>query len=374
MITIIEVKTKKDLKKFVQFPIDLYKDNEYFVPALTMDEMDNFNPKKNPAYEFCETKLFLAYKDKRVVGRICGLINYAYIKKINKNIMRFTRFDVIDDIEVTKALVEAVKDWGRSKGIYSIMGPIGFTDIDKQGMLVEGFEEMNLSITLYNYEYYQKHLEQLGFVKDADWVEYQISIPENLDPRIDRISDVVKKRYGFKRLTFERNKDLVPYAREAFKVINEAFAKLYGTVPLTEAIIEKAIKEYIPLVNLDFVIVISNKEEEIIGFGLLVPSLASATKKSKGRLLPFGIFRLLKALKTFDILEMYFIAVKPEYQNMGVNAIVMSEAIKEGIKHKVKFAETGPELETNNNVQDQWKNFNSRQHRRRRCYINHFDK
>ena len=262
---------------------------------------------------------------------------------------------------------------GSIKKYLFINGPIGFTDIDAQGLLIEGFEEMDLSITLYNYDYYPKHLEALGFVKDADWVEYQIAIPKDLDPRIGRISDLVQKRYGFRRIKVTR-KELPDYAREAFKVINEAFAKLYGTVPLTEAIIEGAIKEYIPLVALDFVIIIVDKEDKVVGFGLLVPSLAKAFKKSKGKLLPFGIFRMLKALKTYDILEMYFIAVKPEYQNMGVNAVIMAEAIKEGIRHNVKFAETGPELELNNAVQDQWKTFDARQHRRRRCYITHLKK
>ena len=373
MVVIKEVITKNDLKKFVEFPNKLYKDNKYYVPHLSGDEINQFNPKTNPAYEFCETKLFLAYKDNKIVGRIAGLISHAYNKKIGKKIMRFTRFDVIDDLEVSRALFDAVKAWAVSKEMYSLMGPIGFTDIDAQGMLVEGFDEMDLSITLYNYDYYPKHLEALGFVKDADWVEYQISIPKDFDPRISRISNLVQKRYGFRRLIVER-KDLPGYAREAFKVINEAFAKLYGTVPLTEAIIENAIKQYIPLVAMDFVIIIVDKEDNVVGFGLLVPSLAEAFKKSKGKLLPFGLFRMLKALKNYDILEMYFIAVKPEYQNMGVNAVIMAEAINEAIKHKVKFAETGPELELNNAVQDQWKNFDARQHRRRRCYITHFNK
>ena len=368
MVTIKEVKTKKDLKKFVEFPILLYKDCEYFVPQLVGDEMAKFNPKKNPAYAFCETKLFLAYKDNKIVGRVAGFISHAYIKKINKNIMRFTRFDVIDDIEVSTMLIDAVKAWGKERNMEQLIGPIGFTDIDAQGMLVEGFEEMNLSITLYNYDYYNKHLEKLGFRKDIDWVEYQISVPEKMDPRVERVSNLVQKRYGFHRVKPTR-KELFVLAKDAFRVINEAFAKLYGTVPLTDEIIQKSIDDYIPLVNLDFVIAVMNKENELIGFGLMVPSLAEATKKSKGKLFPFGAFRLLHALKKFDILEMYFIAVKPEYQNMGVNAVIMYEAIKESIKHKVKFAETGPELENNNAVQDQWKDFDARQHRRRRCYI-----
>ena len=369
MIEIKEVITKKDLKKFIQFPNDLYKDNKYYVPSLFSDELVNFNPKKNPAYEFCETRLFLAYRDNKIVGRICGLISHAYNKKVNRNIIRFTRFDVIDDIEVSKALISKVEEWGKSRGLNEIMGPIGFTDIDQQGMLIKGFDEMDLSITLYNHEYYKKHMEEIGFRKDADWVEFQVYMPEETDSRLTRVSDMVKKRYGFYRMSFKNHKELKPYAYQALQVINNAFLKLYGTVPLTDAIIDKAIREYVPMVNLDFTIVIANKENEVIGFGLLMPSLAEAFKKSKGRLLPFGIFRMLRALKKLDILEMYFIAVKPEYQKMGVNAIIMDEAIKMAVKHKVKFAETGPELDYNNDVLDQWKNFPHRQHRRRRSWI-----
>lgn len=369
MVEIREVITKKDLKKFIQFPNKLYKDNKYFVPSLYSDELGNFNPKKNPAYEFCETRLFLAYKENKIVGRIAGLISHAYNKKVNRTIIRFTRFDVIDDIEVTKLLINKVEEWGKSRGMNEIMGPIGFTDIDQQGMLIEGFEELDLSITLYNHEYYKDHLNQLGFRKDADWVEFQVYIPEQLDSRLSRISDMVKKRYGFYRMEFKNHKELKPYAYKAFEVINEAFHGLYGTVPLTDKIIEKAINEYVPLVNLEFTIVIANKNNEVVGFGLLMPSLAQAFKKSNGRLFPFGIFRMMKALKKVDVLEMYFIAVKPEYQKMGVNAIIMEEAIKMGVKNKIKHAETGPELDDNNNVIDQWKNFPHRQHRRRRSWI-----
>lgn len=368
MVVVKEVVTKRDLKKFIEFPVKLYRDCPYYVPALFVEELENFNPKKNPAYEFCETKLFLAYKDNKIVGRIAGLISHAYNKKVNKRLMRFTRFDFIDDYEVSQSLIDHVIKWAKERNMTALMGPIGFTDIDKQGMLVEGFSEMDLSITLYNYDYYPKHMEKLGFKKDVDWIEFQIFPPEKLDPRIERIANLVQKRYGFRRLHFKKNKELYPYAREAFDVINEAFSVLYGTVPLTEAIIEKSIREYISKVHLDYVVVIGNKAGEVIGFGLLVPSLAEALKKSKGRLLPFGIFRLLKALRTHKILEMYFIAVKPEYQNMGVSALIIAEAVKAAIKNGVELAETGPELETNQ-VTEQWKGFPHRQHRRRRCYI-----
>ncbi len=369
MIQIKEVVTKRDLKKFIQFPINLYKDNPYYVPSMFIDEINLFNKKKNPAYAFSETKLFLAYKDGKIVGRIAGLINHAYIEKVNKPLMRFTRFDVIDDIEVTKALIGAVEAWAKENNLKYLMGPIGFTDIDKQGMLVEGFEELNMTLTIYNHPYYNKHLETLGFKKDADWVEYQVKLPEELDSRIKRISEVVEKRYGFKRIDIKKRKELYHYAPLAFSLINEAYEKLYGTVFLTDAIIDNAVKEYVPLVNLDYVIIIANKKDEVIGFGLSLPSYAEALKKSRGRLLPFGIFRILRALKTNPVLELYLVAVKPEYQNMGVSSLIMAESVKAATKNNIKFAETGPELELNQSVRDLWKSFDARQHKRRRCYI-----
>lgn len=374
MITIKEVKTRSDLRKFVEFPNKLYKGNAFYVPPLAVDEMDNFNPKKNPAYEFCETKLFLAYKDNKLVGRIAGLISYAYIKKIGKNVGRFTRFDAIDDLEVTKALFNAVKEWHKEHDIYTMIGPLGFTDIDREGMLIDGFEEMNMSITIYNYPYYKEHLSAIGFEKDVDWVEYQVIVSEKMDERLERVSDLVQKRYGYHCLKFKKNKEVIPYAFKMFKVINAAFEKLYGTVPLTDNIISKCVKDYIPLINLDYTYVVVDKNEEVVGFGLLMPSIAKALKKHKGHLFPFGWASVLKALKgKNDILEMYFIAVEPKYQNMGVNALIMHEALKACMKNKVKFAETGPELETNVSVQDQWKMFKTRQHRRRRSWIYNFE-
>lgn len=369
MIQIKEVTLKKDLKKFVKFPINLYKDNDYYVPPISIDEIAQFSKEKNPAYEFCETKLFLAYKEGKVVGRIAGLINHAYNKKVNKPIMRFTRFDVIDDINVSKALIEAVKNWAKERKLKYLMGPIGFTDIDLQGMLVEGFDELNMTITVYNHKYYNDHLTALGFVKDADWVEFQIKIPENLDPRIERIANVVNNRYGFNLVEIKKRKELYYYAPKAFKIVNEAYEKLYGTVMLTDKIIENAVKQYVPLINLDYIYMVENKQKEIVGFGLVLPSYAKAIKKSKGRLFPFGVFRVLKDLKTSKILEMYLIAVKPEYQNRGVSTLILSEAFKAANKNKIKIAETGPELELNQNVKDLWKAFEPRQHKRRRCYI-----
>ena len=369
-VIVKEVLTKKDLKKWVEFPNKLYKNNKYYVPFLFNDEMDTFTKDKNPAYEFCETKLFLAYKDKKIVGRIAGLINHAYNKKWDKNAIRFTRFDFIDDYEVSQALFDAVVNYGKENSFTEIMGPIGFTDMDHEGMLVEGYEEMNMSITFYNHPYYLEHMTKLGLQKDIDWVEFQVFVPEQIDPRVEKLSKRVLERNGFELVTYNDRKVLYKEAFDAFKVIDIAFSKLYGTVPLTPAVIKKAIDDYIPLVNLDYLCSVKNKEGEIIGFGILVPSIAKALKKSNGKLFPFGLFRLLKALRgKNEVLEMFLVGVEPKYQSMGIPAIMLSSLLKKCIENKVVYCETGPELETNSDIHGMWKGFKTRQHKRRRCFI-----
>lgn len=369
-VVVKEVKSKKEFKQWIEFPNILYKDNPYYVPFLTTDEMATFSKKNNPAYDFCETKLFLAYIDKKVVGRIAGLINKAYNKKWNKNRIRFTRFDFIDNYDVSKALFDEVVKWGKEKGHEEIMGPIGFTDLDHEGMLVDGFEELNMSITFYNHPYYIDHMEKLGLEKEIDWMEYQIKVPSSVDPRLERITNRLLERNGLKIVNYDNRKVLLKEAFEAFKIIDIAFSKLYGTVPLTDKIIEKSIKDYIPIVNLDYICSVKTKEDKIIGFAVLVPSIAKALKKSNGKLLPLGVLRMLKALKGKNkVLEMFFVAVDPEYQNLGVPALMMCELIKIAIKNKVEYCETGPELETNIDVQGMWKMFETRQHKRRRCYV-----
>lgn len=372
-IIIKEVVGKKDLKKWVDFPNKLYKKVPAYVPFLFNDEMDTFTKAKNPAYDFCETKLFLAYIDHKIVGRIGALINHAYNKKWNKNAMRFTRFDFIDDYEVSEALFNEVIKWAKENNLTEVMGPIGFTDLDHEGMLVEGFDELNMSITFYNHPYYIKHMERLGLTKDIDWMEFQIKVPEQLDPRIERISEHLIQRNGYELVTYTSRKVLLNDAFEAFKVIDEAFSVLYGTVPLTEKIINKAIADYIPLVNLKYICSVKDKEGKIIGFGILVPSIAKALKKCNGRMVR-GIFRLLKALKgKNDTLEMFLIGITQEHQKKGVPAIIMNQIIKVCIENGVKICETGPELETNDSVQSMWKTFDARHHKRRRCWIKQID-
>jgi hypothetical protein len=371
-VTVREVVTKKDLWRWVRFPNRLYKRNPFFVPFLESDEFNTFSgsEEKNPAYAFCETKLFLAYKNGKIVGRIAGLINHAYNKKWNKNAIRFTRFDFIDDYEVSAALFESVTAWGKEKGHTEIMGPIGFTDLDHEGMLVEGFDELNMSITFYNYPYYQVHMERLGLVKDTDWIEFKISVPSEPIERIDRMFRHVSGRGNYEIVTYRDRKVLQKEAFEAFELIDTAYSKLYGTVPLTEAVIKKTIEDYIPLVNLKYICAVKDAEGRIVAFGILIPSIAKALKKSNGKMLPLGIFRLLRALKfKNDTLEMFLVAVDPELQAHGIPVLIINTLLSVLIKNKVKYCETGPMLETNGAVHSLWSTFEKRQHKRRRCYI-----
>lgn len=368
-VVIKEVLTKKDLKKWVDFPNKMYKKVPQFVPFLFPDEIDTFTKEKNPAYEFCETKLFAAYKDGKMVGRIGALINHAANKKWGTNAIRFTRFDFIDDYEVSEALFNEVVKWGKERGLTSAMGPIGFTDMDHEGMLVEGFDEFNMSITFYNYPYYLDHMEKLGLKKDMDWVEFQLNVPKEVDPKYQKITDYLIKRNGYQLVTYTDRKVLAAEAEEAFRVIDEAFSVLYGTVPLTDAVIKKALADYIPIVNLKYICSVKDREGKIVAFAVLVPSIAKALKKSNGRMFPFGIFRMLKALKgKNDTMEMFFVAVKEEHQSKGTPAIMMNHLIKVCIENGVKICETGPELEVNEAVQAMWKGFDVRRHKRRRCF------
>ena len=369
-IEIKEVLTKKDLWKWVRFPNQLYKNSEFFVPFLEDDEFNTFSKDKNPAYDFCETKLFLAYKDKKIVGRIAGLINYAYNEKWNKNAIRFTRFDFIDDFEVSKSLFDAVVSWGREKSHSEIMGPIGFTDIDHQGMLVEGFDKLNMSITFYNFPYYIEHMEKLGLSKDIDWIEYKITIPNELDPRIGKMCERLAVRGDYSVVKYTDRKLLYKDAFEAFALIDEAYSGLYGTVPLTKEVIKDAIDAYIPLVNLKYLCAVKDSSGKIVSFAIMVPSIAKALKKSNGKLFPFGIIRLLKALKCKnDTLEMFLVAVEPSLKAHGIPALVINELLMVCVENNVKYCETGPMLETNTAIHSMWRHFEKEQHKRRRCYI-----
>lgn len=374
MITVKEVKTKKQENLFINFPINLYKDNASYVPPISSDERNVFNKEKNLVHTYLTSIRFLAYKDDQLVGRIAGLVNHRINYESNKKQVRFSRFDMIDDIEVTKALINAVESWGKEMfGMNEIIGPIGFTDFDREGLLVEGFEHINLVFTIYNHPYYKEHLELLGFNKDVDWLEKRITWPTELSSKIKRGAEIVRNRYGYRLYKPKTKADIISFIYEAFGVINEAYKNLYGYLSIPNNVVDYYVKQMVPIADFNYVWVVYDKDNKIAGFGFTIPSLSLANKKNKGKMFPFGWIRLLSALKKYDTLDFYLIAVSPEHQNKGVTALIMEDAIETGIKHGVKFAETGPELELNLAIHSQWNSFEYIEHKRRRCFVKHID-
>ena len=370
-VEIREVLDKAELKKFVQFNIDLYRNNPYHVPGLIDDEMMTLDKDRNPAFEFCEAIYFLAYREGRIVGRIAGMINHRRNETWNQNNARFGFVDFINDNEVVDALFHAVSEWARSKGMDMLQGPMGFTDMDHEGMLIEGFDQLGTMATIYNYAYYPKQLERLGFIKDQDWKEYKIFVPTEIPEKPRRISEIVRQKYGLKTLKFRTRKEVMPYAHRIFRTLNKAYSQLYGFSELSEAQIDYYVNIYIPMVRLDFVTVIVREEDdEVIAFSITMPNLSRALKKAKGSLWPFGFVHLLKALKGRPpVVDLYLIGVLPEYQNKGVNALIFDNMIPIFQKNGVEYAESNPELETNMAVQMQWNYFERKHHKTRRAFI-----
>lgn len=369
MVQIKEVNTRRELKEFIRFPFTLYANNPNWVPPLVQDEIYTLSKDKNPAFEYCEAKCWLAYQGEKVVGRIAGIINHRYIEKWKNRQARFGWIDFIEDIEVAKALTNTVEQWAAANGMDAVHGPLGFCDLDKEGMLIEGFDELSMMITIYNAPYYPEFMEKLGYRKDVDWLEFEIRVPEELPERVLKLNELVWKRLKLKILPAKKSSDFLPYAKEIFYLLNDAYKGLYGVVELSEKQIDAYVKQYFSYVNPDYVRIILNEENQVVAFGIAIPSLALAMQKAKGRVFPFGFLHLLKALKTNDRLDLYLVAVKPELQGKGINALLLADINKSAIKNGIKFAETGPELEENKDVQGLWKYYETRQHKKRRCFI-----
>lgn len=371
-VIIKEVGNKSELKKFVLFPFSLYGKNKYWVPPLIFDEMKTLQKEKNPAFEFCSTKYWLAFKDGKIVGRVAGIINNRYIENWGNKYVRFGWLDFIDDEEVSRSLINTVENWAKENGMEAVHGPLGFTDFDPEGLLVEGFEELATFGAIYNHPYYVTHIEKCGYRKDTDWIEFQIKPPEELPDRVRRISEIVLKKYNLKILDVKKAKELLPYGREIFHIINDTFKDLYGFVQLSEKQIDLYIKQYFGFIRAEYVPVVLDSDGKVAAFGITMPSLSKALQKANGRLFPFGFLYILRAMKKNDYVDLYLTGVRPDLQDKGINAILISEMQKAYAKNKIKFAETNRELETNYKVQGQWKDMNGRQHKRRRCYIKMF--
>jgi GNAT superfamily N-acetyltransferase len=363
--------TRRNLLKFVHFPIDtLYRDSKYFVPPLVTDELNTLRPDKNPAFDFCEAVYYLAYRDGKIVGRVAGIINHVVNERSNKKEARFSYIDFIDDAEVVDALIDAVTRWGKSKGMEHLTGPLSFTDMDPEGMLIEGYDRVGTSGGIYNYPYYPKHMERLGFVKDADWIEMLITIPKDIPEKMVRISNLVAQRYNLTTIKYTNRKQLVAdYGDAIFKLINVAYDDIFGYSPLSDKQIKHYIKMYLPFLPLkDLALAVDKDTRELIAVGISIPSMAKALIQNRGRLLPMGWKPLLRAFKHNDVVDLMLIAVKPEFQNKGVNSLLFTDLIPCFNEYGYKYAESNRELELNSKVLKQWEYFERDQHKRRRAF------
>ena len=372
-IEIREVATKADAHRFADYPNLLYKGVANYIPGFYSDNLEDWDPKKNPAFSYCEAKRFLALRDGKVIGRIGAILSHRANETWNTKRMRFSNVDFIDDKDVSAALLGAVENWARSKGCTQVHGPLGFCDLDREGMLVEGFDQRSMFITYYNHAYYNDHLAALGYGKDTDWVENLITLPtadSETAQKLSRLSDWVLKRKKLHKVDIRSPKDITPkQINQVFGLLNAAYAPLYGVVELAQNQIDKYAAQFVPMINPNLFCMVMDEQDELVAFGMCLPSLAEAMKKCRGRLFPFGWFHVLRALRRNDTLDMMLIAVKPELQGSGINAIVMNHIVQGAIRMGIRYAESGPTLETNDKVQSQWKFFEHVQHKRRRCYI-----
>ena len=367
-ILIKEVKSSHSLSKFIGFHYKLYKGNPYWVPPLRMDEFNAFNPKKNPAFEFCKVKKWLAYLDGKIVGRVAGIIDQRYIDTWGKKIAKFGWIDFIDDLEVASSLYSTVEKWAQENGMDAIQGPMQFTDFDTTGFLIEGYEELSTFGSGYNFPYYIIHTEHNGYKKEVDYIEFQVKLHDQIPDKVKRLAQVVAKRNHLHMLKINKAKEILPYVHQIFDIINEAYSHLYGFVPLTDKQIDHYIKQYFGFIKPDYVPVVLDRDNNVVGFGITMPSLSKAMQRNKGRLYPFGFIPMLKALKNNRNADLYLTAIRPDMQNKGVNAMLIYEINKVYIKNKLEFVETNRELEKNTKIQAQWRFYNARQHKRRRIF------
>ena len=374
MIEIQEVKTKKQKKQFVDFPTALYENCPYYVHPLRMDEINNFNPKKNVSYDDCETACFLAIEDGRVVGRIAAIIQKLYNEKVGEKRVRFSRFDCVNNQEVANALFASAEKWAKEKGMEIIHGPLGFNDLDREGLLIEGFDQPQTFEEQYNYPYYQTLIENYGFVKEKDWLEFKIFIPEKVDERMERLSNAVLKRYNLKLVTAKSKSQFIKqYKKQIFEVLDEAYGSLHGVVPFTDKLRDQIISQFKLFIRKEFIIVITDASDNVVAFGFAIPSLSEAVRKSKGRITPAALFRVLNAVKNPQIVDFALVGVKSDYQGKGLTAVIMKYLIETLNIMGVKCCETNLNLEDNLKIQQTWKNFEHEQHKRRRCFVKNIE-
>ena len=365
------VKSPKDFDTFVKFPFVIYKDNPYWVPPLIKEEIETINPDKNPVYKNATARFFLAYKGDKIVGRIAAIINWIEVKEVGKRKVRFGWFDVVDDLEVSKLLLENVRLFGEEHKLKTIEGPMGFSNLDKAGMLIEGFEERNTMITLYNAPYYKKHLEALGYTINARWVEYEIKIDdfEASPEKVKRFSKLIMERYKLSLLQFKSKDDILPYIDQMFELLDKTYNRLQTFVPIQNYQIEYYKRRYIRFIHPDFIKCIVDSDGKLIAFSITMPSFTDALKKINGKINLFNFHHLLKALRKNNRASFYLIGIHPDYQNKGITAIIFNEMQKLFNKRNIKIVETNPELEENTAIQKLWKNYENRLHKKRATFV-----
>ena len=369
-VTIREVNTRREMKRFVEFPNRLYKGNPYYVPQLVTGEMNTLSRTKNPAFEFCQIRYWMAFDERnRLVGRIAGIINPIYNEKTATKYMRFGWLDFIEDEDVLKALVQTVEQWAREQQAECLHGPLGMTDFDVSGTLIEGFEEIPTVYGKYNFPYYGPMMEKLGFEKEVDWLEFNVKVPPVLPEKYVKMAEIIKQRHKLQSIRFKTKKELLSQLDQVFELLNQEYDNIHGFSQLTKAQIESLKKQFLPVLRLKYISVVKNEEGKIVGFGFCMPSLSKAMQKGKGRLFPLGLVHIQRALMKNDTLDSLLIAIDSPYKDKGVNALIFFDIGNAAIKSGITNVETTRELEENHKVQNLWHRFEFRQHKRARCYI-----
>lgn len=367
-ITIKEVVSKEDIKQFINLPYKLYKNNKYWIPPMKGDELKSLQKEYNPAMEICTSKFWLAYKNDKCVGRIGALIIPKWNEKTGENLARFTRPEFIDDELVADKLMEAVEGWAKQEQVKGVMGPLGFSNLDQSGVLIEGHDWLPSVASSYHFDYYQKHFDRLGYNKEIDWLEFRITFPEALPEKSYRVAKMLKTRFGLKSMNFTAKKELEPFKEKIFNLFNDSFAGLFGTFELPDNLIRFYFEKYFPILNPRYVKIILDKEDELAGFIISIPSLSKAMQKAGGSIFPFGWWHLAQAIKKPKEIDLMLTGVRPDLQKLGVAALLMNDLWETANADGVKFVETTGMLENNSVALQMWKSFEHIQHKRKRCY------